>query len=187
MSDRTTTGRTARPTLRLLQASDETASRLAKIPRSAQPGDVPLPRAVLYRTDLKPTARLVAAWLYDHCAPGTHIATGAQTTIAADLGMTDRTVRTALDALWRAHVLMSVEQRRKRGGGYYLAYGMRAYPLDTPRRRRKPRLSTARPARTARTEPPARPTCARCGGTGWERCAEISAVRRCADCYPPRA
>jgi hypothetical protein len=130
--------RVLRPKCQNLKAKSEIKDKPQPIARTAQPGNVMLPRAVFYRTDLHPSERLVAAWLYDHMKPGSNIATGGQDTIALELGINERTVRRALDKLWDKHIIVSIEKNLKLNG-YYLSYAMRLFPSEEPRKRSRPR------------------------------------------------
>ena len=98
-------GKASRPKFQNLKSKPKTADKAQSIARTAQPGNVLLPRSVFYRTDLQPSERLVAGWLYDHLKPGTNTATGSQDTIALETGLTRRTVLRALDKLWEKHII----------------------------------------------------------------------------------
>jgi biotin operon repressor len=178
-----------RPKLQSLDGNPSVATVTPKIRRIAQPGDVLFPRVVAYRTDLKPTARLVAMWLYDHLQPGTNLANGSQELIAEELGMHRETVIKALDELWGKRIITKIERINKKGGGYYLCYGMQMFPSDSPRviqRPRKQRVKQFGQHKKAQdVKPkPQQPTqseqsCNKCYGSGWERLPNHQGVRRC--------
>lgn len=181
----------ARPKFGLIQGNPDAPDKPDRVRRVAQPGEILLPRAVFYRTDLKLSARMVAGWLYDHLKPGTHTATGSQKTIAEDLGLTKRTVIKALDELWKTHIVMNIGQQSKEGGGYFLVYEMRVFPQDQERKRRRPRVKGAGKNKVAKASKAAgqpQPSassavCPKCRGTGWEYNDELRASRPC-ECRP---
>lgn len=163
-----------RPKFQELKIKPENKDKPQSIARTAQPGNVMLPRAVFYRTDLQPTERLVAGWLYDHMKPGTNIATGSQDTIATELGIGKRTVIKALDTLWDKHIIISIDKNPKLNG-YYLSYGMRLFPSEETRKRSRPRstkvVGNIEKPKTVTEEKPkvsaADPNCQYCYGSGW--------------------
>lgn len=163
-----------RPKFQELKSKSENKDKPQSIARSAQPGNVMLPRGVFYRTDLQPTERLVAGWLYDHMKPGSNIATGSQDTIAGELGLNERTVRRALDTLWDKHIIISIDKNPKLNG-YYLSYGMRLFPSEEPRKCSRPRstkvVGSIEKPKTVTEEKPkvstADPNCQYCYGSGW--------------------
>ncbi len=120
-----------RPKLQSIAGNPDAATVTPKIRRIAQPGDVLFPRAVAYRADLKATTRFVAMWLYDHLQPGTNLANGSQDLIAEELGLTRRTVIKSLDELWDKRIITKIERINKKGGGFYLCYGMQMFPSDS--------------------------------------------------------
>lgn len=180
-----------RPKLQSIEGNPSVATVTPKIRRIAQPGDVLFPRVVAYRTDLKPTSRLVAMWLYDHLQPGTNLANGSQELIAEELGLGFRTVLRALDELWKRRIITKIERMNKKGGGFYLCYGMQMFPTDSPRvsnRPRKERVKQSNQRKKAQdvksnSQQPdqAEQSCTKCLGSGWERLPERKGVRRC-DC-----
>jgi hypothetical protein len=180
-----------RPKLQSIAGNQDGATVTPKIRRIAQPGDVLFPRAVAYRTDVKPTARLVAMWLYDHLQPGTNLANGTQELIAEELGLGFCTVLRALDELWKHRIITKIERMNKKGGGYYLCYGMQMFPSDSPRVSNRPRKQrvkqsnqhkNAQGVKTKAQQPTQQEqSCPKCYGTGWERLPELNGVRRC-DC-----
>src|SRR6185436_12452618 len=129
----------------------------------------PFPRAVAYHPELSLSEKFVALWLYDHLKPGTNIATGSQELIAEELGIWDRTVRTAIDGLWKKHIIINIEKHPKQGGGHYLSYDMRIFPLDEPRTKPRPRFKTnaktTKNTKNSTLQP--NPDCTFCHGTGW--------------------
>ena len=162
-----------RPKFQNLKSKSKAKDKPESIARTAQPGNVMLPRAVFYRTDLQPSERLVAGWLYDHLKPGTNTATGSQDTIALELGLTRRTVIKAIDKLWEKHIIMSIEKHPKING-YYLSYDLRVFPPETSRNSSRPRSknipNTDKPKTTPNKKPklsPANPNCPNCYGSGW--------------------
>lgn len=188
--------KTSRPKLQNLEAKTQTKEKAQVIARTAQPGNVLLPRAVFYRTDLQPSERLVAGWLYDHLKPGTNIATGSQETIALETGLSTSTVQRALDGLWAKNIIISVEKNLKLNG-YYLSYAMRIFPAEEPRKRS--RTSSTKVAETkvieatttdnsaqsqaSESDTPKirtpKPSCPHCYGSGWMRLADRKGVQRC--------
>lgn len=162
----------SRPQSRNIKSSENPASKPEKIRRTAQPGNAPFPRAVAYHTTLSMAAKLVALWLYDHLKPGTNIATGSQELIAEELVICEKTVRSAIDELWKKHIIINVEKHPKQGGSYYLSYDMRIFPLDEPRTKLRPRFKTnAKSTKSTKssTSLPNQPNqeCPFCYGTGW--------------------
>src|SRR5689334_1704457 len=99
-----------RPKLKSINGNNDVPTVTPKVRRIAQPGEVLFPRAVAYRTDIKPVTRLVALWLYDHLAPGTNLANGSQKLIAEELGLHKETVIKALDELWSKRVIVKIER-----------------------------------------------------------------------------
>jgi hypothetical protein len=180
-----------RPKLQSIEGNPSIATVTPKIRRIAQPGDVLFPRAVAYRTDVKPTARLVAMWLYDHLQPGTNLANGTQGLIAEELGLCLNTVLKALDELWKHRIITKIERMNKQGGGFYLCYGMQMFPTDSPRVSNRPRKQRVKQfgqhkkAQNVKSNPQqiaqAEQSCTKCLGSGWERLPERQGVRRC-DC-----
>jgi hypothetical protein len=174
-----------RPKLHSIQGNPDLPTVTPKVRRIAQPGEVLLPRAVAYRTDLTPVTRLVALWLYDHMKPGSNVATGSQLTIAEDLGITDRSVRNALDELWKKHIIMGIESHSKTGGGYYLSYVMRVFPSEVPRKQRLNRkkrsvkINTKKHTKNDGFSPKA--DCPLCYGTGWHILENKQGAKSC-DC-----
>lgn len=174
-----------RPKLGLIQGNPEAPDKPDRVRRVAQPGEILLPRVVFYRSDLKPTTRLVAGWLYDHLKPGTHTATGSQKTIAEELGLTKPTVIKALDELWKNHIIMSTTHQSREGGGYFLTYEMRVFPQGEERKRHRPRVKkagnnkVAKASKAADQPQVASAVCPKCRGTGWEYNNEIRASRPC--------
>lgn len=159
----------SRPKSRNIKSSENPPSKAEKIRRVAQAGNVPFPRAVAYDPNLSLYEKFVALWLYDHLKPGTNIATGSQELIAEDLCVCKNTVIAALDKLWKKHIIINIEKHPKQGGGHYLSYDMRIFPLDEPRTKPRPRFKT-NPQTTKRTknstlQPKA--DCTFCYGTGW--------------------
>lgn len=180
-----------RPKLKSINGNNDVPTVTPKIRRIAQPGDVLFPRAVAYRTDLKPTSRLVAMWLYDHLQPGTNLANGSQELIAEELGLGFCTVLRALDELWKRRIITKIERMNKKGGGFYLCYGMQMFPTDSPRVSNRPRKERvkqsnqrkkAQDVKSNQQQPnQAEQSCTKCLGSGWERLPERQGVRRC-DC-----
>ena len=160
-----------RPKLQDIQASENLPSKPEKIRRTAQPGNVLFPRAIFYRNDLHPSTRLVAGWLYDHLKPGTNTATGSQTTIAQELGLTKLTVLRAIKELWETHIIMTTEKHNKTGGGFYLSYEMRIFPSDQPRKQKpthkKYTTKIMKPKRAKKHVLKPETECQVCYGTGW--------------------
>lgn len=179
-----------RPKLTSLDGNLDHPTSTPKIRRIAQPGDVLFPRAVAYRTDLTLSARMVALWLYDHLAPGTNVANGSQDLIGEELGLTRRTVIKALDELWDKRIITKIERKNKKGGGFYLCYGMQMFPNDTPRfkRPRKQRVkqfgqhsNDKKIKDTPQEIKKADENCSKCYGSGWEFLPNRQGARRC-DC-----
>jgi predicted transcriptional regulator len=180
-----------RPKLQSIDGNPDLPTSTPKIRRIAQPGDVLFPRVVAYRTDLKPTSKLVAMWLYDHLQPGTNLANGSQDLIAEELGLTRRTVIKALDELWDNRIITKIERINKKGGGFYLCYGMQMFPSDSPRVKQRPRKQRVKQfglhkkvqdVKSNQQQPnQAEQSCTKCLGSGWERLPERKGVRRC-DC-----
>ena len=181
-----------RPKLKSIDGNSDAPTVTAKIRRIAQPGDVLFPRAVAYRTDVKPNARLVALWLYDHLAPGTNVANGSQELIAEELGISFSTVLRALDELWKHRIITKIERINKKGGGFYLCYGMQMFPSDSPRVNNRPRKKRVKQpnqhtnldkntqsVETETQQPKQSEPCAKCYGSGWERLPNRQGVRRC--------
>lgn len=159
----------SRPKLETIQSSENPPSKPQKIRRTAQPGNVPFPRAIAYHPDLSWPAKLVAMWLYDHLKPGSNTATGSQTTIAEDLRICEKSVRKAIDELWKKHIIMNLEKHSKQGGSYYLSYYMRIFPLDSDRTKSRPRFTdTTKRKRTKNASSKPNPECSLCYGTGWQ-------------------
>lgn len=179
-----------RPKLQSIPGNQDDATVTPKIRRIAQPGDVLFPRAVAYRDDLKLTTRFVALWLYDHLQPGTNLANGSQDLIAEELGLTRRTVIKSLDELWNKRIITKIERMNKKGGGYYLCYGMQMFPSDSPRISKRPRKQRVKQYGQHKKAPQdvkpnsQQPTqseqsCPKCYGSGWERLQDHKGVRRC--------
>lgn len=178
-----------RPKLQSIDGNPDLPTVTPKIRRIAQPGDVLFPRAVAYRTDVKPVTRLVALWLYDHLQPGTNLANGSQKLIAEELGLHRETVIKALDELWGKRIITKIERMNKKGGGFYLCYGMQLYPTDSPRVSNRPRKQRvkqpnqhkkAQDVKSKSQQPDqAEQSCTKCYGSGWERLPEHQGVRRC--------
>jgi hypothetical protein len=173
-----------------------------KTKRAAQIGKAYLWRQVLHRTDLQHTTKLVAIWLYDHCKPGTYIATGSAQTIGDDLGMSARTVKSAIKELRLFKIVMAVNQYRNHRNVVFNTYTMRAYDDDQPRRKLlkivKPKPEKSAPSSVtnvremiAKAEagelptyaPP--PVCPTCRGTKWESVPGKGA-RPCPACRKPK-
>jgi biotin operon repressor len=176
---------TKRPKLHSIQGNPDLPTVTPKVRRIAQPGEVLLPRAVAYRTDLKPTSRLVALWLYDHMQPGSNVATGSQPTIAEDLGIGEKSVRRAVEELWKKHIIMGIEAHNKTGGGYYLSYVMRVFPSEVPRKQRLKhkkqhvKINTKKHTKNDVFSPKA--DCPLCYGTGWHILENKQGAKSC-DC-----
>jgi hypothetical protein len=173
-----------RPKLEDIKASENQPSKSEKIRRTAQPGNVPFPRAVAYHTDLSNPAKLVAMWLYDHLKPGTNIATGSQDTIAEEMSLGKRTVIYALNELWEKHIIMQTEKNNKTGGGYYLCYQMRIFPNDQPRKQKpihtKQQKHTYKTRKTKKSASNPKPDCQLCYGTGWHILENRQGAKPCA-------
>lgn len=164
--------------------TEKTPSKPEKIRRTAQSGNVPFPRAVAYDPNLSLSAKSVALWLYDHLKPGTNIATGSQITIAEDLVLGERTVRQALDELWKNHIIMQIEKNNKLGGGYYLSYHMRIFPSGETRKPRPNYNQTPAKLNYQRRKKKPIPTpqtdCSLCYGTGWQITVNPRGAKPCA-------
>lgn len=178
-------GKASRPKFQNLKSKSQTRDKPESIARTAQPGNVMLPRAVFYRNDLQPSERLVAGWLYDHIKPGTNTATGSQDTIALELGFTKPTVVKAIDSLWEKHIIISVEKNSKING-YYLSYDMRIFPSEEPRKRSRPRSNNTSNQVKAKDIPNnkfsgANPSCTNCYGSGWHILKNRQGAKVC-DC-----
>jgi|CXWL01.1.fsa_nt_gi hypothetical protein len=177
-----------RPKFQNLKSSSKSKDKPESIARTAQPGNVMLPRAVFYRTDLQPSERLVAGWLYDHLKPGTNTATGSQDTIALEMGLAKGTVIKAIDTLWEKHIIISVEKHLKMNG-YYLSYDMRLFPSEETRKRSRPRstktLTNSDKPKAAKNDKTklssANPQCQSCYGTGWHILPNKQGTKIC-DC-----
>jgi hypothetical protein len=180
-----------RPKLTSLDGNSDAPTNTPKIRRIAQPGDVLFPRAVAYRTDLTLSARMVALWLYDHLAPGTNVANGSQDLIGEELGLTRRTVIKVLDELWKHRIITKIERINKKGGGFYLCYGMQMFPNDNPRTSNRPRKQRVKQfgqhsndkkvKDTSQEIKKADENCSKCYGSGWECLPKRQGARRC-DC-----
>lgn len=81
-----------------------------KIRRTTQPGQVRIPRTVLYHRALGPCEKLVAMWLYDHCEPKNYTARGWSVLIAADLSLNPSTVTRAIKSLRALKVIRGVKK-----------------------------------------------------------------------------
>jgi hypothetical protein len=177
-----------RPKFQNLKSTSKTKDKPESIARTAQPGNVMLPRAVFYRTDLQPSERLVAGWLYDHLKPGTNTATGSQDTIALELGLGKRSVIRAIDKLWAKHIIISVEKHLKMNG-YYLSYDMRLFPSEESRKRSRPRstkvIDSSDKPKSAKNDKTklsgADPQCQYCYGSGWHILPDRRGTKVC-DC-----
>jgi Helix-turn-helix domain len=180
-----------RPKLQSIAGNPDAATVTPKIRRIAQPGDVLFPRAVAYRADLKATTRFVAMWLYDHLQPGTNLANGSQELMAEELGLGKNTILRALDELWQKRIITKIERINKKGGGFYLCYGMQMFPSDSPRVIKRPRKQRVKQFGQHKQSQdvksnPQQPTqsdqsCPKCYGSGWERLPDRKGVHRC-DC-----
>lgn len=177
-----------RPKFQELKSKSESKEKPQSIARTAQPGNVILPRAIFYRTDLELSERMVAGWLYDHIKLGTNIATGSQDTIATQLGLNKRTVIRALDVLWEKNIIIFIEKHTKLNG-YYLSYGMRLFPSEEPRKRSRPRstkvvdnINKPNPKTSTEDKPKlsaADPNCQYCFGSGWHRLPDRQGTQVC--------
>ena len=174
-----------RPKLENIQASENPPSKPEKIRRTAQPGNVPFPRAIAYHPDLSMSAKLVAMWLYDHLKPGTNTATGSQDTIAQELCLTKKTVREALDELWTTHLIMTTQKHNKTGGGYYLSYEMRLFPSDQPRKQKTGNTGNHtknyKPRKAKKSVSVPKADCQFCYGSGWHILENRQGAKPC-DC-----
>lgn len=184
-----------RPKLTSLDGNLDNPTSTPKIRRIAQPGDVLFPRAVAYRTDLTLSARMVALWLYDHLAPGTNVANGSQDLIGEELGLCLNTVLKALDELWKNRIITKIERKNKKGGGFYLCYGMQMFPSDSPRVNNRPRKQRVKQLNQHTNQDKkernvksntqeikkADENCSKCYGSGWEFLPKRQGARRC-DC-----
>jgi hypothetical protein len=177
-----------RPKFQTLKSKSQTKDKPESIARTAQPGNVMLPRAVFYRTDLQPSERIVGGWLYDHLKPGTNTATGSQDTIALETGLAKSTVIRAIDKLWEKHIIISIEKHLKMNG-YYLSYDMRLFPSEETRKRARPRstktLANSDKPEVAKNDKAklssANPQCQSCYGTGWHILPNKQGTKVC-DC-----
>ena len=177
-----------RPKFQNLKSSSKSKDKPESIARTAQPGNVMLPRAVFYRTDLQPSERIVGGWLYDHLKPGTNTATGSQDTIALETGLAKSTVIRAIDKLWEKHIIISIEKHLKMNG-YYLSYDMRLFPSEETRKRARPRstktLANSDKPEVAKNDKAklssANPQCQSCYGTGWHILPNKQGTKVC-DC-----
>lgn len=191
-----------KPTLRLVTFPSSSPEPPEPIRRVGQPGPAEIPRPVLYRKELKPTTRLVAAWLYDHCAPGTSTATGWTETIADDLGLSQNTVKAAIKELRQYRVIMTVNQAVNHRGVTYNQYNLRRYDPAKPKAVKPPRPKAAKPSAGAPPKPgghipkqPPKPKspplpaasnwCNTCRGTKWAYDKARNSSRRCPDCSKP--
>ncbi len=198
-------GDTRRP--RVVRFSADSPKPEERVSRVNQPGPFEAPRPLLYRTDLSHSAFRVACWLYDHMKPGDHIATGWTVRIGEQLGMSDKTVRTAIKELKHKKIIMKVDQDTSHRGVLFNKYFMRVYdpnplklvkPTKPPKvsefkaakakaegfadklKRKAAALPTPAPIRDA--ERPETATCEACQGTGFQYDRATRASRRCPAC-----
>lgn len=175
--------------------ADPDAPKPAK--RSEHGGMSYLPRQVLYHKKLGFGAKIVASFLYDHCAPGGNEATGSLAFMAAELNCAENTVHKAIRELFANHVIMSITKNPNGSGGFFNVYTMRTY--DYPKLRDASKVlsmekklnKSEKVARDLKKKiekglignddaPPV--SCDLCGGTGWEYSQERRASRPCPKC-----
>lgn len=162
-------------------------------PRTLQLGDARLPRPVLYHEHLKPTARIVAEWLYDHCKPGTLVATGSHEKIAQDLHLSKPTIIKGITELRKYRIIMTVQQHINKRGVVFNSYALRDYgPADAKAVSKAIKLvKPHNPAqglkkRLKKGEIPiyenAPVKCTTCNDTKWVTVPGTRSVDRCPDC-----
>jgi predicted transcriptional regulator/rubredoxin len=162
--------------------------------RSEQHGIMPNAfREVFYRKGLSVSARLVAIWLYDHLKPGGNEATGGQDLIAEDLGITTKTVRSAVKELYRYGVIISIDRQQNSRGGFFNIYKMRIY--EQKQRDTGKILKLVNPLSAQATQKPKKSkpvvgkmslnVCQICNGTGWEFIPATRASHPCPACRKP--